>query len=209
MQWAVNLFTLFMTIFIVIGGKYSDQFSKKRIFLIGVSIFLIGACTSGIASNFPVLLLGRILQGVGAGISFLMAMNVVFSVFQKKQKEFALGILFALIGLGQGLGPIIGGAIIKVSTWHWIFLGILPLARIFHKTLKSSFGRNFHEERQLSEQNPSKRRQNSNFGHSAPRPPLFSIVPGQHSLNQLREDQALKSGIVPICQTKNAHCYKQ
>jgi MFS transporter, DHA2 family, multidrug resistance protein len=126
MQWIVNIFTLCMSLFIIIGGKYSDQFSKKKIFLIGLFIFLAGVFIAGTSSSFLILLFGRFLQGVGAGIGYLMPMNVIFSVFAKKQKEIALGVFFAVIAFAQGFGPAVGGVIIKMSGWHWIFIYMLP-----------------------------------------------------------------------------------
>lgn len=107
-----------------------NTIGERRTFTIAVINFLIGSAMSGVAQNTEVLLLGRVLQGVSAGIVMPLGMAVTFSVFPPGRKGLSMG-LFAMGNvLAPALGPTLGGLAIDAFSWRYIFLLTLPTAII-------------------------------------------------------------------------------
>ena len=101
---------------------------ERRSFTLAVVVFLIGSAMSGLANNTESLLLGRILQGMSAGIVQPIGMAVVFKVFPRDQKGFSMGIFAMGNVLAPAFGPTLGGIAIDVFSWRYIFLLTLPTA---------------------------------------------------------------------------------
>lgn len=111
-----------------ITGKLGDQFGRKRLYLIGLSLFTIATLLVGLAWNSTLLIIFRVLQGIGAGLLFPNAMALVSEAFPAGERGKALGIWGALAAAGSALGPTIGGSIVEYLDWHLIFYSILPVA---------------------------------------------------------------------------------
>lgn len=103
-------------------------FGERRSFTVAVIAFLVGSAMSGAAQNTESLLLGRILQGLSAGIVQPLGMAVVFKVFPRDQKGFSMGIFAMGNVLAPALGPTLGGIAIDLLSWRYIFLLTLPTA---------------------------------------------------------------------------------
>ncbi len=111
-----------------ITGKLGDQFGRKKLYLIGLSIFTVATLLVGLAWNSTTLITFRILQGVGAGLLFPNAMTLVSEAFPAQERGKALGLWGALAAAGSALGPTIGGSIVEYLDWHLIFYSILPIS---------------------------------------------------------------------------------
>ncbi|MCH9643736.1 MAG: MFS transporter [Gammaproteobacteria bacterium] len=129
-QWIINSYLLTTVIFFIIGGKLSDIFGRKNIYLIGVIFFGAASLVCGIADNYPLLLIGRLFQGVGFAFTLSLALLIIAKSFPDEQRGFAVGLSVTIAGIGQALGPTIGGAILQELSWHWIFLINIPFAVI-------------------------------------------------------------------------------
>ncbi|MBV8277281.1 MAG: MFS transporter [Verrucomicrobia bacterium] len=122
-QWIMNAYTIACTTVLMATGTLADRFGRKRVFCIAIILFGITSLLCGLAQNVTVLIVGRFLQGVTGGamlVSQVAVLSHQFRVGEERARAFGMwGIIF---GIGLGFGPIIGGAIVSVSSWQWVFL---------------------------------------------------------------------------------------
>jgi MFS family permease len=112
-------------------AKLSDLYGRRNIYIINLIIFALGSLIVAISPTigFSVLILGRAIQGFGAGGIFPVASAVIGDLIPKEKQGSALGLIGAMFGLAFILGPIIGGLLLMIS-WHWIFILNIPIAGI-------------------------------------------------------------------------------
>lgn len=113
-----------------ITGKLGDQFGRKRMYLTGLIIFTAATLLVGLAWNSTMLILFRVIQGMGAGLLFPNSMALVSEAFSPQERGQALGLWGALAAGGSALGPTVGGLIVEYLDWRLIFYSILPVAGI-------------------------------------------------------------------------------
>jgi EmrB/QacA subfamily drug resistance transporter len=128
--WAFTAYLLTSTISGPIYGKLSDIFGRRPIFLIGVSIFLIGSLLCGLSQEMWQFLLFRGVQGLGAGALFPIALAIIADIFAPSERGKYQGFFGAVFGVSFLLGPAIGGLITDNFGWHWIFFVNLPLGAV-------------------------------------------------------------------------------
>lgn len=123
LQWIMNAYTLACTTVLMATGTLADRFGRKRIFIISIIAFGLTSLMCGLASSAAWLIAGRFLQGLsgGAMLTCLIAiLSYQFPHGKARSRAFAAwGILF---GFGLGFGPIIGGALVALFSWQWVFL---------------------------------------------------------------------------------------
>ena len=128
--WAITLYALVLSTSIMVAGKVADRFGRKRVYAIGIVIFALGSLWAGLATGSTNLIIARGVQGLGAAClqatSIALALSAVTPEFRAK----ATGWIGLLIGLGPTLGPVLGGAIISVLSWRWVFFVNLPLCAL-------------------------------------------------------------------------------
>jgi len=127
MQWVINAYVLLSAMFQIFGGRLGDTYGYKKIFLIGTSLFVIGSAGAGLAFNEELLIGFRALQGFALGISYPMTIILTFAAFPKKNRGFALSFIVATMGISLAIGPPLGGLIIDLIGWRWIFYINVPL----------------------------------------------------------------------------------
>ncbi|HBT95327.1 MAG TPA: MFS transporter [Coriobacteriia bacterium] len=130
-------------------GKLSDLYGRKRVLFIGISIFLFGSMLCGFAQNMTQLIIFRAIQGIGAGSIFTVPMTIVGDTFPLEQRGKIQGLLSSVWGIAGLVGPFLGGVLIDLFSWHWIFFinipfGILTLI-IIQTSFKESFVRRPHK----------------------------------------------------------------
>ncbi|MCI9130056.1 MAG: DHA2 family efflux MFS transporter permease subunit [Eggerthellaceae bacterium] len=129
-QWLTTGFTLVNAIMIPITAFLQDRFPTKRLFLFSMGVFTVGAVLCGLAANFPMLLAGRLVQAVGAGILMPMSMTVLLVTFPVEKRGVAMGVFGLVIAFGPAIGPTVGGIVVDTADWHLMFLGIAMLTAI-------------------------------------------------------------------------------
>ncbi|MDQ0595182.1 EmrB/QacA subfamily drug resistance transporter [Chryseobacterium ginsenosidimutans] len=130
-QWLQTLYVLFFGGFLIIGGKLSDQIGSRKIFLLGLLIFMITSFGAGMSANFEILAFFRALQGLGAAFIMPSAMSIVTSTFKEDQERSrAIGIFSSFAAIGSGSGLSLGGIISTYLSWHWVFLINVPILLI-------------------------------------------------------------------------------
>lgn len=121
-QSAIALFALVMASFMLIGGKLSVIFGKKRTFLVGLIIFGIGTATASFSQTLGVLLIGwSVLEGLGSALMIPNIQTLLRGQYQGKDLAFAYGIISAVGAVGAALGPIVGGYLTTFHSWRWAF----------------------------------------------------------------------------------------
>ncbi|HEX2766816.1 MAG TPA: MDR family MFS transporter [Candidatus Limnocylindria bacterium] len=128
--WAFTAYLLTATVSGPLYGKLSDIFGRRPIFLIGVSVFLIGSLLCGLSQEMWQFIAFRGLQGLGAGALFPIAIAIIGDIFAPSERGKYQGFFGAVFGLSSLIGPAIGGLITDTVGWHWIFYVNLPLGLI-------------------------------------------------------------------------------
>ena len=129
LSWIFNIYILFFIISIPLMAKLSDKFGRKIIFISDLLLFACGSFIVIVSPFFSVLLLGRSIQGFGAGGIFPVAAAIIGDLFPKEKRGSALGIIGAVFGLAFIIGPILGGVLLLIN-WRWLFFINIPIAAI-------------------------------------------------------------------------------
>jgi len=122
MQWVINAYTLCMSALLLIGGAAADQFGRRRMFLIGVSLFAAASLACGIAPDVSVLIGARTLQGVGAALLVPCSLALIGAAFDEKERGAAIGIWSGASAIAAGAAPLLGGWLVDHASWRVIFL---------------------------------------------------------------------------------------
>ncbi|WMJ88220.1 MDR family MFS transporter [Anaerocolumna sp. MB42-C2] len=131
-----------------ICGKLSDLYGRKNVLSIGIIIFLIGSFLCGLSQSMFMLIGFRAIQGIGAGSVFTVSYTIVGDVYNIEERPKIQGILGTVWGIASLVGPFLGGTLIDVLSWHWIFFinipfGILSII-LLHRSLKEDFEKRKH-----------------------------------------------------------------
>jgi len=128
--WAVTIYLLTSTITVPFWGKGSDIYGRKPIFMLGITVFLIGSALSGLSQNMGMLIVFRGLQGIGAGALFPVALSIIGDLFTPAERGKYQGLFGAVFGVAFVAGPLIGGFLTDNVSWHWIFYVNIPIGII-------------------------------------------------------------------------------
>ena len=129
-QWLTTGFLLINGMMIPITGWLISRFPSKNLYLSAMIIFLIGTFTCFIAPNFTTLLIGRLIQAVGVGLSMPLQQNIMFSIFPPEKRGAAMGMSGIVIGLAPAIGPTLSGWIVDNYSWRVLFGMMLPISVI-------------------------------------------------------------------------------
>ncbi|GMA51056.1 putative MFS-type transporter YhcA [Alicyclobacillus contaminans] len=127
-DWLATIFMLVNGIVIPITAFLMERFTTRQLYLSCVGLFALGTLICGIAPNFPVLLIGRVVQAAGAGILFPLITNVIFILFPAERRGFAMGIFGIAINFAPAVGPTMSGWIVQSHSWRVLFFIIFPIA---------------------------------------------------------------------------------
>jgi len=129
-SWVFSSFLLMTAVTTMIFGKLSDLFGRKPIYMIGVTVFLIGSILCGFATSMGMLIAFRFIQGIGAGAVQPIAMTIVGDMYSVKERAKIQGYLSSVWGISAIVGPLAGGLIVQFADWAWIFWMNIPLGII-------------------------------------------------------------------------------
>jgi EmrB/QacA subfamily drug resistance transporter len=128
--WVTTAYMLASTVMVPIYGKLSDLFGRKRIFLIGVVLFLTGSALCGAAQSMDQLIAFRAFQGLGAAALLPIAIAVVGDLFPPRERGKWQGVTGSVFALSSIVGPALGGWITENTSWRWVFYVNLPIGLI-------------------------------------------------------------------------------
>lgn len=127
-QWLTTGFTLVNAIMIPITAYMIDRFTTRALFLFAMGVFALGSLICGIAPDFPLLLVGRLVQAAGAGIMMPMTMTVLMLMFPVERRGTAMGMFGVVIAFAPAIGPTVAGLVIDTLNWRDLFYAITALA---------------------------------------------------------------------------------
>lgn len=129
-QWVVEAYSLLLSAFLLVGGSLGDHYGRRRIFLIGVTIFAIASASCGLAANVAELIVARAAQGFGAAMLVPGSLAIISSSFPEEERGRAIGTWSAFSAIMTGIGPVLGGWLIEHVSWRAVFFINLPIALV-------------------------------------------------------------------------------
>lgn len=127
-QWLTTGYLLVNGVLIPITAFLLRRFTTRQLFQSSMMIFLVGTIVSAVASGFPVLLTGRMIQAAGAGIIMPLLMHVVMSLFPPEKRGTAMGWVGFAIIFAPAIGPTLAGYVLQTYSWQTMFYGMIPFA---------------------------------------------------------------------------------
>jgi len=124
--WVINAYNLMFAVLLVSMGRLADQFGRKRFFIIGLTVFTIGSALCAAAWSVEWLIIFRVVQGIGAGILAPLGFAMTVLVFPPEQRGRGLALIAVVALVSSALGPVVGGVLVELASWHWIFLINIP-----------------------------------------------------------------------------------
>jgi EmrB/QacA subfamily drug resistance transporter len=125
--WVTAGYLLASTVSVPVFGKLADLRGRKPWLLFGVALFLIGSVASGLSQTLVQLIVFRVVQGLGAGSMAPLALTVVSDLYSFKERGRVQGFFGSVWGLSAVVGPLLGGAMVKVLSWRWVFFVNVPI----------------------------------------------------------------------------------
>jgi len=129
-EWVVSVYLVLICALLILFGKLSDQVGRIPIFQIGTLVFVTGSLGCGLATSLPILLMTRALQALGAAMTMSTNFGIITQIFDRSEHGKALGINSAFVQVGNIAGPGLGGLMLAVANWHWIFFVNIPIGLI-------------------------------------------------------------------------------
>ena len=128
LQWVVTAYLLTLSAFILVGGVLGDRLGRRRVYEVGVVWFALASVLCGLAPTAEVLILARLLQGVGAALLTPGSLALIQASFVPADRGRVIGRWAGLGGIAAAVGPALGGWLVDVASWRWVFWINLPVA---------------------------------------------------------------------------------
>lgn len=125
--WATSAYLLAYAVPLLITGRLGDRFGPRRIYVIGLALFTLASFACGLAQSIEVLIIARVLQGLGAALMTPQTMAVITRIFEPRVRGSAMVTWSLAAGLAILVGPILGGALLDLAGWEWIFFVNVPV----------------------------------------------------------------------------------
>lgn len=126
-QWLTTIYLLVLAIIVPLSGSLKHAFKNKQLFLAGICLFSLGVLVDAIAPNFGILLLGRVIQGLGTGIGLPLMFNIILEQVPKSKIGVMMGIGTMIPAIAPAIGPTFGGFVVTSLGWRYIFILLIPV----------------------------------------------------------------------------------
>jgi EmrB/QacA subfamily drug resistance transporter len=127
LEWTVNAYVLAYAVLLLTGAALGDRLGRKRMFMVGISVFTAGSAATALSPTISLLIAARAVQGIGAAIVTPLTLTLLAEAFPIEQRGLALGVWSAISGIGVAAGPLVGGALTQAASWHLIFWVNVPI----------------------------------------------------------------------------------
>jgi EmrB/QacA subfamily drug resistance transporter len=128
LQWIMSGYTLTLAALILLGGSLGDRLGRRRVFVAGAVWFALASAMCGLAPTIQVLVAARVLQAVGGALLVPGSLAIVQASFAPADRPGAIGAWAGLGNIATAAGPLLGGWLVAVAGWRWVFLANLPVA---------------------------------------------------------------------------------
>lgn len=146
LQWSLNAYNITIAAVLLVGVSLGEKIGRKKIYLIGIFIFTVASVLCALSNNITSLIIFRIIQGIGASVMTPMSMAILTHALPESERGKALGIWSGVGGLALIIGPALGGVIVAILTWQWIFWINVPIGLLTiyfaQRVLPESKGKN-------------------------------------------------------------------
>jgi EmrB/QacA subfamily drug resistance transporter len=130
LEWTVSAYVLAYSVLLLTGAALGDRFGRKRMFIAGLALFTASSAAAALAPSTGLLIAARASQGIGAAIVTPLTLTLLAAAFPPERRGIALGVWSGISGVAVALGPLVGGAVIQASSWHWIFWINVPIGLV-------------------------------------------------------------------------------
>ncbi|MFH9467154.1 MFS transporter [Streptomyces clavifer] len=137
LTWVVSGYTLAFGGLLLLGGRAADLFGARRLVLLGLVLFAGASLLAGLADSGPMLLVGRVVQGLAAALLSPAALSLIVTLFEGEERNKALGIWSSLGGSGAALGVLLGGLLTAGPGWPWVFFINVPVGLVLFVALRA------------------------------------------------------------------------
>lgn len=129
-QWTITGYLLMIAIIMICSSYLNQRYTAQQLFVVVYCGFIVGSVISGFAGNFQIMLIGRLISALGAGISIPLMFNLIVKIMPRSKWGVYMGIAGLVIAMAPTLGPAFGGAITYYFNWRWIFFIVIIFASI-------------------------------------------------------------------------------
>src|SRR5665213_1775728 len=131
LEWLITAYSLTFGGLLLFGGRTGDLYGKRKMFMIGITIFAASSLLGGFATNSIWLIISRGMQGIGGAIAAPTALSLIATNFPEgKERNRAMGVYAAMSGAGGAVGLLLGGILTSYVSWRWIFFVNVPIAAL-------------------------------------------------------------------------------
>ena len=128
LSWVLNAYTLIFGGFLLLGGRAADRLGRRRLFMAGIALFAGASLACGLSQSEATLLIARGAQGLGGAMVSPAALSIILTTFAEgSERNRALGVWGAIAGAGGAVGLLLGGVIVELLSWRWVFFVNVPI----------------------------------------------------------------------------------
>src|SRR4051794_4044559 len=128
LSWVLNAYTLIFGGFLLLGGRAADRLGRRRLFMAGIALFAGASLACGLSQSEAMLLIARGAQGLGGAMVSPAALSIILTTFAEgSERNRALAVWGAIAGAGGAVGVLLGGVIVQVLSWRWVFFVNVPI----------------------------------------------------------------------------------
>ena len=138
LTWVLNAYTIAFAALLIPAGRLADRFGRRRVFMIGLGVFALSSMFVGAAPNFSVVILARVIQGVGGALLTPASLGLLLAVTPDSARMTTVAKWGSLTALGVATGPAVGSLIVNSYGWRWAFLLLPPFCLLAYLTGKTT-----------------------------------------------------------------------
>ena len=127
LQWIVNGYLITLSALLLLGGALGDAVGQKRVFEVGLATFAVGSVLCALAPSFPLLVGARLVQGAAGALLVPASLALVDTSFAEDERGAAIGLWAGWSAVSTAVGPLVGGALIDLASWRWVFACAVPV----------------------------------------------------------------------------------
>ncbi|WP_181350529.1 MDR family MFS transporter [Thalassobacillus sp. CUG 92003] len=124
--WILTIFMVSMGMTMPLTGYFGDRFGKKKVYVAGLAIFIVGSISGALSQSLAMIIMSRAVQGMAGGLMMPIAMALIFNAFPRNERGLAVGIYGVAAMVAPAIGPTVGGVIIEFFNWPWLFVFNIP-----------------------------------------------------------------------------------